>query len=307
MYLLFPIVFLIMILFFFINHYRKKKIICKICSMSCCEKCKLLNDLIEPFGFCYDSEQDIFSSHTDAWQKMFGYGTIYDKAALPLNMIFDTEPVYFNYDKKTWLIQFWKGQYGINTGAEVGIYHTDQTIAPALRRQTMFTAADESEMLPLEIRLFFGEKLLFTTARPHWWLTGFCMGFWAPPTSLSARIGITFPNSEMCDAFLRSLTDLGYRKEEYCRDQNTVHLLFTHPKTVSSDLLCLNDWREKLALWRTKILCILFLKITVPFHCTADRILYLYYYLPVIFRRTICIRTFLPKRKERKYQKGTRI
>lgn len=304
MYLLFPLIFLLMIFFFFINHTRKKRIVCKICSMTCCEKCELLNRLAEPFGFCYDSEQDLFSSRPDAWQKMFGYGTVYDKAALSLNMIFDTEPIYFNYDKKTWLIQLWKGQYGINAGAEVGIYHADNTIAPALRRQTIFTAADESEMLPLKIRLFFKEELLFTISRTHWWLTGFCMGFWTPPALLSARIGITFPNSEMCDAFLRALTDLGYRPGEYNRDCNTVHLLFSHPKTISTDLPWLGDWREKFALWRTKMLCILFLKITAPFHCIADRILYLYYYLPFVFRKTICIRSFLPKRKERKYRKG---
>lgn len=304
MYLLFPVVLFIMIFFFFINHAHKKRIICKIRCMSCCEKCELLNHLAEPFGFCYDSKQDIFSSRTDAWQKMFGYGTAYDKAALPLNMIFNTEPVYFNYDKKTWLIQMWKGQYGINAGAEVGIYHANRTIAPALRHQTIFTAVDESEMLPLEICLFFGEELLFTTSHTHWWLTGFYMGFWAPPTSLSARIKITFPNSEMCASFLHALSDLGYRPGEYCQDLNTVHLLFTQPKTVSADLLWLSDWREKLALWRTKMLCILFLKITDPFHCTVDRILYLYYYLPSVFRKTICIRSFLPKRKERKYRKG---
>ena len=37
-------------------------------------------------------------------------------------MVFDALPVYFDYQKKTWLIEFWKGQYGINTGAEIGIY-----------------------------------------------------------------------------------------------------------------------------------------------------------------------------------------
>lgn len=304
MYLLFPIIFLIMILFFFINHARKKRILCKLCSMSCCEKYELLNRLIKPFGFCYDQEEDIFSSRPDAWQKMFGYGAVYDKAALPMNMIFDTEPIYFNYGKKTWLIQLWKGQYGINTGAEIGIYHAEGTIAPMLRRQTIFTAVEEQEMLPLEIRLFFGNELLFTTTRTHWWLTGFCMGFWAPPSSLRAQIKITFPDSEMCDSFLRALTDLGYRPEEFCHDCSTVYLHFTRPKSICANLLWLNNWREKLALWRTKMLCILFLKLTAPFHCTVDRILYLYYYLPSVFRRIICLRSFLPKRKERKYRKG---
>lgn len=300
MYFVFPAIFIFILLFFSINHARKRQIIRKIHSMSFCDKYKLLNHLSVPFGFCYNADQDIFSTTPDAWQKTFGYGAVYDRAALPLNMIFDTEPVYFNYDKKTWLIQFWKGQYGISTGAEVGIYHTEGTIAPALRRQTIFTAVSESEMLPVEIQLFFKKKPLFTISRTHWWLTGFCMGFWASPSSLSARIAITFPNTEMCDAFIRALTDLGYRSEEFYRNLTTVHLLFTRPKNTFTELLWLGDWREELALKRTRVLCSLFMKITSAFNCTLDRILFLYFYLPAVFQRTICIRSFMPKRKTKK-------
>ena len=38
-------------------------------------------------------------------------------------MIIDAYPVYFDYQDKTWMIEFWRGQYGINTGAEIGVYH----------------------------------------------------------------------------------------------------------------------------------------------------------------------------------------
>ena len=109
--------FLLFILFFLIFfHFRKRKIIRKLCCMSDQEKCCMLNELTEPLGYCYDARQDIFTSTTDAWQKRFGYGAIYDKFAPLLNMVIDSQPVYFDYDGKTWLIEFWKGQYGINTG-----------------------------------------------------------------------------------------------------------------------------------------------------------------------------------------------
>jgi len=45
---------------------------------------------------------------------------LYDEAAAPLGMIVDCEPIHFEYKGKRWLIQFWKGQYDLPTGAEVG-------------------------------------------------------------------------------------------------------------------------------------------------------------------------------------------
>ena len=35
-----------------------------------------------------------------------------------VGMVFETLPVYFDYAGKTWLIQIWKGQYGICTECE---------------------------------------------------------------------------------------------------------------------------------------------------------------------------------------------
>ena len=121
MYLTISIIVLIAIVCLIVFHWRKKKIICKICCMSDMHKCRLLNELVEPLGYNYYSKQDIFSSRLDAWQKDFGYGAIYDRGAPYFNMVFDSYPVYFDHDGKTWLIEFWKGQYGINTGSEVGI------------------------------------------------------------------------------------------------------------------------------------------------------------------------------------------
>ena len=77
-------------------------------------------------GFSYDAQKDLFYSTKNAWQKNFGYTHLYDVAAPIFRMIIDTEPIKFFYDNKNWLITFWKGQYGIVTGAEIGIYYTRQ-------------------------------------------------------------------------------------------------------------------------------------------------------------------------------------
>jgi len=77
-------------------------------------------------GFAYPPEKDIFYSTKNAWQKNFGYTRLYDILAPIFRIIIDTEPIKFNYNNKNWLITFWKGQYGIVTGAKIGIYYTTQ-------------------------------------------------------------------------------------------------------------------------------------------------------------------------------------
>ncbi len=95
-------------------------------------------------GFKYDPYEDIFYSTKGAWQKNFGYGHIYDVTAPIFRMIIDTEPVHFSYNNKNWLITFWKGQYGITTGAEIGIYCTKEK---KVTKNTIYLQVEDSEML----------------------------------------------------------------------------------------------------------------------------------------------------------------
>ncbi|MBN1962231.1 MAG: DUF4474 domain-containing protein [Deltaproteobacteria bacterium] len=78
-------------------------------------------------GFCYSPEQDIIYSRMDAWQRKFGYAYSYDIAApITISAIIDCEPFFFHYNNKHWMIELWKGQYGLETGAEIGIYNSDE-------------------------------------------------------------------------------------------------------------------------------------------------------------------------------------
>lgn len=61
---------------------------------------------------CSKPEEEILVSTEDAWQRKYGYEALYDALAPHFNMIFDYYPVYFDYQGKTWLIEFWKGLYG---------------------------------------------------------------------------------------------------------------------------------------------------------------------------------------------------
>ena len=116
---------LILVLCSLFCHYRslcRRKAKCQVKAQSDKKKLQEINHVLAPFGFAYDPSKDIFYSLENAWQKEFGYGKLYDDLAPLMNMAIDCEPIYFDYDGKKWLIEFWKGQYGITTGAEIGLY-----------------------------------------------------------------------------------------------------------------------------------------------------------------------------------------
>lgn len=73
MYFLFGLFLLFCIVFFFVNHHRKKCIMQKLCHMDTCEKIRILNELARPFGFAYLCQEDIITSTLDAPQRKFGY------------------------------------------------------------------------------------------------------------------------------------------------------------------------------------------------------------------------------------------
>lgn len=288
MYLYLSILILLCLFFCLFFHFRKNHIIRKVCAMSRENKQCTLDSLIRPAGFCYQRDQDTFSSTLDAWQRSFGYRALYDRIASIGQMVFQCEPVYFNYDHKTWLIELWKGQYGINTGAEIGVYHADSVISPEQRSRALFRATSDEELLPMKMELWKGDKKLFCLSARHWWLTGFRMGMFSWPECLRLRASITFPCCEMMDAFVQALLDLGYNRSELDFCMQTVSLELVTPK--SSQPCRRRRLRCAFAQWKNRIFCRLFHRITRTFDTTLDRLLYLYYYLPRAFRRTISIR-----------------
>lgn len=296
MYITISVLVLIAMFFFLFLHWRKKKIIKKICCMSMHFKCHLLNDLVEPLGYRYDARQDIFTSTEDAWQKQYGYGAVYDQIAPHLNMIFDCQPVYFDYDGKTWLIEFWKGQYGINTGSEIGIYHADRILSPAARKRTIFSAVSEEEYLDMSTELNYKGHPIARLGAPHWWLTIFSMGQFSRPKDLSVNISIRFPDLEMRDAFLDALVQANY-------DPCSIQVCFTTVSFTFTSACCNMSLSKRIyrtyVQFKNKIFCKIFCFVTRPFLNSCDKLLYLYYYLPFVFRRTLRLKRF-----QKKFLKG---
>lgn len=279
----------IAVIFFIFFHHRKKVICKKLDCMSMEEKCEILCPLIEPFGYCYHPSQDIFSTTVDAPQRMFGYTALFDRYASQFNMAIDCMPVYFDYEECTWMIEFWKGQYGINVGCEVGIYKAQGLVSVLGRKTALFHSVEDHEMMPMSIRLFRGNTEIAHLHKNHWWLTAFQMGSYCEPEELWVEAGITFPNYDMLTAVVHALEEQGHG--EYCVCGLQIQIRFDYCSTCF--LKGLQRFFFRFCQWRNRILCRLFLWVTNPLCLGIDRLLCLFFYLPGVFRR-IC------KNKKRK-------
>lgn len=197
-------------------------------------------------GFLYDPGQDIIYSRMDPLQRQFGYAYRYDAAALEMDAIIDCEPVFFDYAGKHWMIELWKGQYGLETGCEIGIYN--RPIGPtspayALLDATVgarpgdlnpshnlfFDCANDSELLVMASTLYKnGQRLFSRGPEKHWWLTGFKWGVYSRPQELTMDVSITCLDAAMCAALVQALQAMGHSLDV---SSTTVRFGFTTPRS----------------------------------------------------------------------------
>jgi len=191
-------------------------------------------------GFAYSPQQDIIYSRMDAWQRSFGYAYSYDCAApATISAIIDCEPFFFRYGGKRWMIELWKGQYGLETGAEIGIYNAgedgskwdflgDRPHDPDNGR--FFECANDSERLRMSFSLERNGQVLFARGpEVHWWLTGFKWGVLSKPEELVMSLSIDMPKAAMRQAFVAALEAAGYRGARV--EGRSVSFRFDAPKT----------------------------------------------------------------------------
>ncbi len=134
------------------------------------------------FGFKYNTKDDVFITAEDAWQRNFGYTETYDKASGVGAISYDTIRVFYTYDNKDWMVQFWKGQYGfVMIGAEIGVYNRPV----GTTGNTYYNCANDEDKLTMSMEVYRGTSSqnssdftkLFTRSKyKTWWLTGFTPG-----------------------------------------------------------------------------------------------------------------------------------
>ncbi len=241
-----------------------------------------LNDLLSPSGFAYQPQGDFFYALMDGWQRSMGYCRLYDEAAPFFNMIMDCEPIPFSYDGKRWLIQLWKGQYGITTGAEIGVYATDRPdVASDKFTGTFYDSIPDSERLRLAFVLRQNGKVLMKRRALHWWLTGFTLGTFSQPEALSLDARIGFPTVAMRDAFIAALMAAGYQRNEFRLRGKTVTVHFTTPHTPQP---ATQTGPQRLITQElNKSNCTLYQTVTTPYADTLDKLEYLQQLAPELF------------------------
>lgn len=191
------------------------------------------NNMLKNVGYAYDAKQDIFYSNMDAWQRQVGYCRLYDEAAAPMGMIIDCEPIYFEYGGKRWMIEFWKGQYDMAAGCEVGVYNTDRPdiTLPGYFSFTFYDCAENDDRLHIAYTAKKNGKPFFKREGVHWWLTGFVVGTFCNPAQITMDIRVTLKDKQMCDRFVEALEQAGYSGSAIYRKNNTVQWTFDRPKT----------------------------------------------------------------------------
>ena len=207
----------------------------------------LLAQAVVAAGFWYDPQQDIIFSRMYPLQRDFGYAYGYDAGALGMNAIIDCEPIFFDYAGKTWMIELWKGQYGLETGCEIGVYNRtigsssfvysilDATVGqrpgdPNPSHNLFFDCANDSELLLMSSTLYRqGQKVFSRGPEKHWWLTGFKWGLLSEPQDLTMDVSIECLDAVMTSALVGALTGMGYQNVN--TNGNTVTFTFDTPKT----------------------------------------------------------------------------
>ncbi|WP_322755271.1 DUF4474 domain-containing protein [Frankia sp. Cas3] len=207
----------------------------------------LLAQAVVAAGFWYDPRQDIIFSRMDPLQRQFGYAYGYDAAALAMNSVIDCEPIFFDYAGKTWMIELWKGQYGLETGCEIGVYNRpigsssplysllDATVGkrpndPTPRHNQFFDCARDSELLRMSSTLYRNGTALFSRGpERHWWLTGFKWGVLSDPAELAMDVFIECFDATMTSALTAALARMGY--QNVTTNDNEVSFRFDAPKT----------------------------------------------------------------------------
>ena len=171
-----------------------------------------LKEIVGMFGYEYDEEEDIFVTHLNPWQRQFGFADIYDDAAAYASMWYMTLKIDFEYNDLLWRLQWWKGQYGILEGAELGVY----TKKPENKDFPFYKCAEDENLLSMYFE-YYQNASQYNTGVPHftrreqehWWLTGFKFGV-CNPTKNVIKATLIALDDTMADGIeegLKNVTD----------------------------------------------------------------------------------------------------
>lgn len=158
-------------------------------------------------GYLFNSEGNFFFTGDDPWQRNFGYNQAFDTAAPFVSIYMDTMRLKFRYGDKDWMIQFWKGQYGLAfVGAEIGVY-----TKPIDRQVEHYDAASDEDALYMSMTGYRDDQVIFSREyTKYWWCTGFVPGQlkkFSDRSELAVKCRITMRDSDMLSSVVSCLKE----------------------------------------------------------------------------------------------------
>ncbi len=167
-------------------------------------------------GFAYDAKSGVFYATGQGWQRTMGYTELYDRFAPVAMMPIETIRIKFNYAGMQWMVQLWKGFYGlVLAGCETGFYNR-----PGDTPESYATYNVVSEEFHQDMTCKFYYNLSsFTRSSRTWWLTGFAPAIqFSPETTIpTMRVEntIRFTDKGLMDAFIQGLEDVDHIFQTY--------------------------------------------------------------------------------------------
>lgn len=197
-----------------------------------------------------------YTNDKEAWQYNFGFGKIYDIASPFILLEYDYIRVFFTYEDKDWMLQMWKGQYGlIFYGGEVGIYNRPH-VDDGLSEWTFFNCPAEEDWLGMEMTLWH-EQLDGSWVREftreydkYWWCTGFKNGHLRdvePADELRLTGRITFKDEEMAKIVSEGLLACGFKKSD-SKDDLKIDRIYTEGSDVYYNWQEISDAESTMAI-----------------------------------------------------------
>lgn len=155
-------------------------------------------------------------------QRKFGFNGAYDWGSKFVNFYLSTIRIYFTYDNKDWLVEFWKGEYSASTvGCEVGFYyreHNQMALDTMGPDNLLYKSVENQDAMPVSMKLWQYEKSTDSTPiqkidySKHlcWWAADFETGLLEnhrDQTTLVMLATIDFPTENMVNLVVNQLKE----------------------------------------------------------------------------------------------------
>lgn len=182
----------------------------------------LVNRQVLSYKYSYVDDY-YYTNDKQCWQYNFGFGKIYDFVSPYILLEYDYVRVFFTYEDKDWMLQMWKGQYGmIFYGGEIGIYNRAHS-EDGVGAWTMYACPAEEDWLKMEMTLWHEEingewtREFSRDYDYYWWCTGFKNGHLRqeePADELRLTGRITLKDDEMTKLVADGLVECGFDVSE---------------------------------------------------------------------------------------------